>query len=318
MSDRVLAPGVVDPLTTEVAQPRRTTGLWRDTLRNVLRQRSAVIGLTILTILVFTALFAPLIATHDPDARLLDVEPGVKQRAAPCIHLLGCPADQPQHLFGTDGNFRDVFSRVVFGARTSLVVGLAAIGFAIFVGSTIGALAGYMSGWVDNTFMRFMDVLLAFPSLLLAIAIVTATSPSLFNALIAIGIVAIPIYARVARASVLSTKENDYVTASRALGESTRGVLVRRIMPNSITPIVVAGTLGIGGAILEIAALAFIGVTGDISRPEWGSMIGLERNQLFSSPHIILAPGIAIVLTVLAFNLLGDGLRDALDPRLNR
>jgi peptide/nickel transport system permease protein len=166
--------------------------------------------------------------------------------------------------------------------------------------------------------MRFMDVLLAFPSFLLAIAIVTATSPSLFNALLAIGIVAIPIYARVARASVLSTKENDFVTASRALGESTRGVLVRRIMPNSITPIVVAGTLGIGGAILEIAALAFIGVTGDISRPEWGSMIALERNQLFTSPHIILAPGIAIVLTVLAFNLLGDGLRDALDPRLNR
>jgi peptide/nickel transport system permease protein len=318
MSDRVLAPGVVDPLTTEVAQPRRTSGLWRDTLRNVLRQRSAVVGLIILTILVLTAVFAPLIATHSPDDRLLGVEPGVKQRASPCIHLLGCPEDQPQHLFGTDGNFRDVFSRVVFGARTSLVVGLAAIGFAIFIGSTIGALAGYMSGWVDNTFMRFMDVLLAFPSFLLAIAIVTATSPSLFNALLAIGIVAIPIYARVARASVLSTKENDFVTASRALGESTRGVLVRRIMPNSITPIVVAGTLGIGGAILEIAALAFIGVTGDISRPEWGSMIALERNQLFTSPHIILAPGIAIVLTVLAFNLLGDGLRDALDPRLNR
>jgi ABC-type Fe3+ transport system permease subunit len=164
--------------------------------------------LIILGILAFTAVFAPLIATHDPDGRLLGVEAGVKQRSGPCIHLLGCPEDQPQHLFGTDGNFRDVFSRVVFGARTSLVVGLAAIGFAIFIGSTIGALAGYMSGWVDNTFMRFMDVLLAFPSLLLAIAIVTATSPSLFNALLAIGIVAIPIYARVARASVLSTKNN--------------------------------------------------------------------------------------------------------------
>jgi peptide/nickel transport system permease protein len=318
MSDRVLAPGLVDPLAAEVERPERTSGLWRDTMRSILRQRSAVVGLVLLGFLVFTAVFAPFIATHDPNGRLLGVEAGVKQRSEPCVHLLGCPADQPQHIFGTDGNFRDVFSRVVFGARTSLLIGLTAIGFAIFIGSTIGALAGYMSGWVDNTFMRFMDVILAFPSLLLAIAILTALGPSLLNALLAIGIVAIPIYARVARASVLSSKENDYVTASRALGESTRGVLVRRIMPNSLTPIVVAGTLGIGAAVLEIAALAFIGVTGDISQAEWGSMIGLERNQLFSAPHIILAPGIAIVLTVLAFNLLGDGLRDALDPRLNR
>ena len=297
---------------------QRTSGLWRDTLGNILRQRSAVVGLIILGLLVLMAVFADQIATHDPTQSLLGVEPGVQARSAPCIHLLGCPADQPEHYLGTDSNFRDVFSRVVYGSRTSLVIGLAAIGFAIFVGSTIGALAGYMSGWTDNVFMRFMDVILAFPSLLLAIVIVTAAGPSLTNALIAIGIVAIPVYARVARASVLSSKENDYVTASRALGESTYGVLVRRIMPNSLTPLVVTGTLGIGGAVLEIAALAFVGVTGDIQRPEWGSMIGLERNQLFNAPWMILAPGIAITLTVLAFNLLGDGLRDALDPRLNR
>ena len=301
-----------------VEAKRRSSGLWRDTARNILRQRSAVVGLTILSIFVFIAVFAGQIATHDPYESLLGVEPGVTARAAPCIHLLGCPADQPQHLLGTDSNFRDVFSRVVHGTRTSLVIGLTAIGFAIFVGSTIGALAGYMSGWTDNIFMRFMDVILAFPSLLLAIVIVTAAGPSLFNALVAISIVAIPVYARVARASVLAAKENDYVTASRALGESTFGVLTRRIMPNSITPLVVTGTLGIGGAVLEIAALAFVGVTGDIQRAEWGSMIGLERNQLFSAPHMILAPAIFITLTVLAFNLLGDGLRDALDPRLNR
>jgi ABC-type dipeptide/oligopeptide/nickel transport system permease subunit len=166
--------------------------------------------------------------------------------------------------------------------------------------------------------MRLMDVVLAFPSLLLAIAIVTAIGASLVNALFAIGIVSIPVYARVVRASVLSAREADYVTASRALGESGMGILVRRIMPNSLTPLVVQGTLGIGGAVLEIAALAFVGVTGDLSQAEWGSMIGLERNQLFSAPHIILAPGLAITLTVLGFNLLGDGLRDALDPRLNR
>jgi ABC-type dipeptide/oligopeptide/nickel transport system permease subunit len=293
-------------------------GLWRDTLRQIWRQRSAKVGLIILGALVFVALFAPLIATHDPDASLLGTEPGVTKRAAPCIHLLGCPESQPQHLFGTDGNFRDVFSRVVFGARTSLAIGFAAIGFAIVVGTTIGALAGYVGGGPDNILMRSMDIVLAFPSLLLAIAIVTAAGASLVNALFAIGIVSVPIYARIARASVLSTKEADFVTASRALGESAAGILIRRIMPNAITPLVVQGTLGIGGAVLEIAALAFIGVTGDLSRPEWGSMIGLERNQLFNAPHEILAPGFAIILTVLAFNLLGDGLRDALDPRLNR
>ena len=211
-----------------------------------------------------------------------------------------------------------MFSRVVFGARTSLLIGFAAIGFAIVVGTSIGSLAGYVGGWLDNVLMRLMDIVLAFPSLLLAIAIVTAIGSSLINALFAIGIVSVPIYARVARASVLSTREADYVTASRALGESGFGILVRRIMPNSLTPLIVQGTLGIGGAVLEIAALAFVGVAGDISNPEWGSIIGLERNQLFNAPHIILAPGLAITLTVLGFNLLGDGLRDALDPRLNR
>ena len=305
------------PIDTVVISARPSS-LLRDTLAGVLRQRSAVVGLIILSLLVFMAVFASQIATHDPNLTLLGIEPGVLKREGPCIHLLGCAADQPQHIFGTDGNFRDVFSRVVWGARSSLLIGLAAIGFAIVVGTTIGAVAGYVGGWVDNILMRLMDIVLAFPSLLLAIAIVTAVGASLINALFAIGIVSVPIYARVARASVLSTKQGDYVTASRALGESGFGILVRRILPNSLTPLVVQGTLGIGGAVLEIAALAFVGVTGDISRPEWGSMIGLERNQLFTAPHIILAPALAITLTVLGFNLLGDGLRDALDPRLNR
>jgi peptide/nickel transport system permease protein len=315
--ERLLADTVPGPVVPDPVAATRASNLWRDTLGNVLRQRSAIVGTVILGVLVFSALFAPFIATHEVTP-LLDVEPGVTQRAAPCVHILGCPADRPQHIFGTDGNFRDVFSRVVWGARTSLVIGFAAIGFAIVLGTSIGALAGYVGGWVDNVLMRIMDIVLAFPSLLLAIAIVTAVGASLINALFAIGIVSVPIYARVARASVLSTKQGDYVTASRALGESGFGILVRRILPNSLTPLVVQGTLGIGGAVLEIAALAFVGVTGDISRPEWGSMIGLERNQLFTAPHIILAPALAITLTVLGFNLLGDGLRDALDPRLNR
>lgn len=301
----------------ETADTSRPASLWRDTLGSVLRQRSAVIGLVILGIFVFVGVFAPVIATHDPDQVLLGVEDGVKKRAAPCIHLLGCPADQPEHFFGTDGNFRDVFSRVVYGTRTSLPIGFAAVGFAIVLGTLIGAVAGYAAGSADNVLMRAMDVVLAFPSLLLAIAIVISLGTSYINALFAIAIVSIPVYARIVRSSVISAKENDYVTASRALGESSYGILTRRIMPNAITPIVVQGTLGIGTAVLEIAALAFIGAA-PIGAPEWGSMIALERNQLFTAPHIILAPGIAITLAVLAFNLLGDGLRDALDPRLNR
>jgi peptide/nickel transport system permease protein len=314
MTGSVATPeGIVD--TTLQAKP---ASLWRDTAASILRQRSAVVGLILLILLVLMAIFAPVVATHDPNKSLLGVEEGVQGRSAPCIHLFGCPADKPQHLFGTDGNVRDVYSRVVYGARTSLTVGVAAVFFAIVVGTAIGAIAGYFGSWTDNGLMRLMDVVLAFPSLLLAIAIVTAAGRSLFNALIAIAIVSIPVYARIARSAVLSTREQDFVTASRALGESSLGILTRRILPNSLTPLVVQGTLDIGAAVLGIAALAFIGVTGDLSNPEWGSMIGLERNQLFNAPWIILAPGLAITITVLAFNLLGDGLRDALDPRLNR
>lgn len=303
-----------DPLATA-----RPASLWRDTIGNVLRQRSAILGLSILTFLITVAVFAPLIATHGQNDSMLQLrEPGAIKRAAPCIHLLGCALDTPEHYFGLDGNFRDVFSRVVYGARISLGVGVASVSLAIIIGTIIGALAGYLGGWVDNILMRLMDVILAFPSLLLAIAIVTAAGPSLFNALIAIGIVSIPVYARVSRSSVLSAREADYVTASRALGESGAGILLRRILPNSLTPLVVQGTLGIGGAVLEIAALTFVGVTGSLDFAEWGSMISLESQQLFNAPHVILAPGLAITMTVLGFNLLGDGLRDALDPRLNR
>jgi peptide/nickel transport system permease protein len=314
-----------EALTTDAARigtgpvaGARPANLWRDTAGSVLRQRSAVVGLLILTFLVLVAIFAPLIATHDPYVSLLGKEQNVVKRSGPCIHALGCPADEPEHIFGTDGNFRDLYSRVVFGARTSLIVGIAAVGLAIVIGTVIGAVAGYTGGTTDNVMMRLMDVLLAFPALLLAIAIVTAAGRSLVNALIAIAIVSIPIYARIVRASVLTTRESDFVTASKALGESSMGILLRRVMPNSITPLIVAATLGIGGAVLEIAALAYVGVTGDISNPEWGSIIGLEKDQIFRAPHIILIPGLAITLTVLAFNLLGDGLRDALDPRLNR
>ena len=333
-----------DPLAgADQLRTARPASLWRDTLANIGRQRSAIIGLAILSFLVLVALFAgpsvtttagglvdewPAhgqpggihIATHDPTLSLLGKpgEEGLARRAEPCIHALGCPADQPEHVFGTDGNFRDLFSRVVYGTRVSVPSGFGAIGVAILIGTMIGAVAGYARGKLDNILMRIMDVLLAFPSFLLAIVITVALGRTLINALLAVGIVGIPVYARIVRASVLSIREGEFVTASRALGESGVGILVRRILPNSLTPLIVQGTLGIGGAVLEIAGLAFIGVTGDISVPEWGSMISLERGQLFNSPHVVLIPGLAITLTVLAFNLLGDGLRDALDPRLNR
>ncbi len=298
----------------------RPGNLWRDTAKSILRQRSAQVGLVFLTILIGTAIFAPVIATHDPD-RAVGIDEGLSQadgEYAPCIHLLGCPEDRPQHLFGLDRNGRDVFSRVVFGSRGSLYVGVLTVTGAILIGSMVGASAAFVGGGADNVLMRIMDVFLVFPALVLAIAIVTVLGAGLINAQLAIGIVAIPVYARIMRSSVLSVRERDFVTASRALGESRRGILMRRIFPNALTPIIVAGTLGIAGAILEVAALSFLGLGAQPPLAEWGSMIALDRNQLFNAPWLILAPGIALTISVLGFNLFGDGLRDALDPRLNR
>jgi peptide/nickel transport system permease protein len=313
-----------DDVGIATRMPERLAGrpgnLWRDTARGILRQRSARVGLFLLAILVVTAIFAPLIAPYDPNVAV-GIEEGLSAAEgefAPCVHLLGCPEDQPQHVLGLDRNGRDVFSRVVYGARVSLYVGVLTVGFAIVIGSIIGAMAAFVGGGTDNVLMRIMDVLLVFPALVLAIAIVTVLGAGLINAQIAIGLVAIPIYARVMRASVLSIRERDFVIASRALGESRRGILFRRIFPNALTPLIVAGTLGVAGAILEVAALSFLGLGAQPPLAEWGSMIALDRNQLFNAPWLILAPGIALTISVLGFNLFGDGLRDALDPRLNR
>jgi peptide/nickel transport system permease protein len=311
--------GQVSAASEEVVLEGQPTSLWTDTRRNILRQRVAQAGLVLLGFLLVVAIAAPVIATHDPDDTA-GIDEGLVTAGllGPCVHLLGCPQERPEHFFGIDRNGRDTFSRVVYGSRVSLLVGISTVSFAILVGTLLGSIAGYAGGWLDNVIMRLMDVLLAFPSLILAIAMVTVLGPGLLNAAFAIGTVAIPIYARVMRASVLSIKERDFVVASRALGESGGGILLRRILPNALTPLIVVGTLGIAGAILDVAALSFLGLGAQPPLAEWGSMIGLDRNQLFSAPHLIVVPGIALSLSVLGFNLLGDGLRDALDPRLNR
>jgi peptide/nickel transport system permease protein len=319
MQDTTTADGLV---TFDEAFEHAPSSLWRDALRHLVRKRSAIVGMAILSILVLIAIFHPLLATHDPNVPMLDIPEevamGVKKRSPPCIHALGCPADQPQHILGLDGNVRDLYSRMLYGSKWSLMIGFTTMGFAIIVGTVMGAVGGYAGGWLDNIIMRFMDVLLAFPSLILAIAIVSVLGPGLINALLAIGIVYIPVYARIVRASVLSVKETDYVEADRALGVNAPRLLFHRILPNALTPLIVQGTLGIATAILDAAALSFLGLGAQPPMPEWGSMLGAERNQVFSAPHLVFFPGIAIMLTVLGFNLLGDGLRDALDPRLNR
>ncbi|MCD4686412.1 MAG: ABC transporter permease subunit [Anaerolineae bacterium] len=223
-----------------------------------------------------------------------------------------------QYIMGIDGNVRDQFSRVIYGTRVSLMVGLTAVTFAILLGTISGAVAGYLGGWVDNVIMRVMDVLLAFPALILAIAVVTMLGPGLQNALLAISVVFIPAYARVARAGVLTVREEDFVLADHALGVANWRILFRRILPNALAPLIVQATLGIGTAILDAAALSFLGLGAQPPMAEWGAMLGAERNQIFTAPHLVFYPGIAIMIIVLAFNLLGDGLRDALDPRLDR
>lgn len=302
------APIQLEPLSSVVSR----TPL-QNVLRRLFRHRSAQVGMFILGVLTLVAIFAPYIAPYDPIKPLRDV----KRRTPPCIHVLNnCPADEPQHIFGIDGNQRDMLSRIIYGSRLSLQIGVSTVTFAIIVGVILGAVAGFVGGWTDNIIMRVMDVLLAFPSLLLSIAIVAVLGSGLINALLAIAFVSIPVYARIVRASVLQVKEQDFISASRALGSSPLELLMGHVLPNALTPLIVQATLGIASAILDAAALSFLGLGAAPPTPEWGLMLGEERNSLFNAPHLVVIPGVAIMLTVLAFNLLGDGLRDALDPRL--
>ncbi len=277
------------------------SSLLLDAIQRLLRDKLAIIGLVIMVLFLLTALFAPFLAPYDP------IDQTLRDRRQP---------PSGRHLLGTDDLGRDIFSRIIYGTRKSLQVGVLSVSLAILVGTFFGAVSGYLGGWFDILLMRLMDILMAFPSLLLAIAIVTILGPGLLNMLYAIGIVSIPVYARIVRASVLSVKSEDYILAARALGARHSRILFRHILPNCLTPLIVQGTLGIGTAILDAAGLSFLGLGAQPPTPEWGAMLGQGRYAIFSAPHIVLFPGLAIMFTVLGFNLLGDGLRDALDPRL--
>ena len=273
----------------------------RQFYRELLRQKSAVIGASILIFFIITAIFAPLIATHDP--RDADVT----------VRLQGWSQD---HYFGTDKVGRDIFSRIVYGSRISIKIGLVAMTFSISIGALLGVIAGYYGGWLDNAIMRVMDMMLAMPSILLAMVIVTILGQSLTNAIIAVSIVYIPQYARILRASVLTIREQDYVAAAHAIGVSDFRILTRAILPNCLAPLIVQATLGMGAAILDAAGLSFLGLGAEIGEPEWGAMLNENRALIRRAPWTVMTPGIAIFLIVLGFNLLGDALRDVLDPQV--
>jgi peptide/nickel transport system permease protein len=270
-----------------------------DTWLRFRRDPGALVGAAIVLLVLLAAIFAPLIAGWDPLAQDLR-----NQAAAPSSH----------HFLGTDKLGRDLWARILYGARISIRIGFVAVGLAITSGTLIGAAAGYLGGRVDDVLMGAMDVMLAFPSIILAIAITTVLGPSITNLMIAVGIVYIPQYARLARSSVLGVKEMEYIEAARALGVSPPVVLARHILPNILAPLLVQATLGIATAELEAAGLSYLGLGARPPAPEWGAMLNDARDYWLGAPWALVFPGLAITTLVLGFNLLGDGLRDALDP----
>lgn len=282
---------------------RKESSLAKDAWRRFTRNGAARAGMIIVLIFTLTALLAPLVAPYNPRT-----DRNLANRLKP---------PSLAHPFGTDDLGRDIFIRVVHGAQISLRVGLVAVGIAMAIGTFLGMIAAYVGKGMDSSIMRLMDIMLAFPSTLLAIAIVALRGPGIFNTMLAVGIVRIPVYARIARSSVLSIKSRDYVEAARAVGVGGPRILGMHILPNSLSPIIVQATLGIATALLDAAALGFLGLGAQPPTPEWGAMLSQGYQQLFNNaPWVVFFPGVAIMLTVLGFNLLGDGLRDALDPRM--
>lgn len=293
----------MDNTNVKVEATGKKRSQWGEVWRRLKRNKMALLGLGIIVAIIGIALFADIIANYDNVV--------IKQNLADRLQ-----PPSAKYILGTDEFGRDIFARLIHGARVSLKVGVVAVSFSIAIGGTLGAFAGFYGGKLDNVIMRIMDIFLAVPSILLAIAIVSALGPNLFNLMIAISISSIPSYARIVRASVLSIRDQEYIEAAKAIGASDMRIIFRHIIPNSLAPVIVQGTLGVAGAILSTAGLSFIGLGIQPPAPEWGSMLSGGRQYLRYAWWVTTFPGVAIMITILSLNLLGDGLRDALDPRL--
>lgn len=280
-----------------------TTSLWVDIRRRFLKNRLAAIGLVMLVVIILLILGAPLFTKYDP---VLDMQ--LKER------LL--PVGSPGHVLGTDDYGRDIFARLLYGGRVSLLTGLVVALISAALGVSIGCVSGYFGGWLDNILMRVVDIVMAFPFLVLAITIMAVLGPSLRNTVIALAMVSWPGFARLTRGQVLLVKGQEYVESARAAGFSNTRIMFNHVLPNCLSPIIVQLTLAVGGAILSAASLNFLGLGVDAAQAEWGSMLNQGRQYIRTATHLTLIPGLAISLTVLAMNWMGDGLRDALDPRL--
>ncbi|MDY8045952.1 nickel transporter permease [Paenibacillus polymyxa] len=303
MSQFSMEPNNIPTTCSTLAHLPVVTGPWRDAWRAFRHNKMAFVGLSIIIFFVIIALIAPWIAPFDYK------EQNLASRLQP---------PSAEHWFGTDDLGRDLLTRTLYGARISLWVGFLSVIGSMIVGTALGLIAGFYGKWADMAISRLFDILLAFPGILLAIAIVAILGPSLENALYAIAIVNVPTYGRLVRSKVLSVKTEEYITSARALGANNTRIILRYILPNSLTPIIVQGTLGIGTAIIEAAALGFLGLGAQPPEPEWGKMLSDSRQYIQNAPWTVIFPGVSIMLTVLGFNLMGDGLRDVLDPRAKR
>ena len=286
----------------ELEQP---SGLWKDAWQRFRRNPAAIVGVVIIAIFVLIALFAPIIAPHGPNEQV-----GPLNNSDPA-------GPSAEFRLGLDEQGRDQLSRIIYGARLSLLVGVVSVAVGFSLGMVLGAAAGYIGGWLDTVIMRFMDIMLSIPGLLLAIGLVTVLGRGLVQIMIAIGLVTVPIFARLLRGSILAQKESDYVLAARSVGTPGIRLLGVHIIPNSIAPVIVQATLAMATAIIDVAGLSYLGLgPQDPSLPEWGKMLADNAARLQQSAHLVIFPGFAIVLSVLGLNLIGDGLREAIDPKL--
>ena len=290
----------------EILDEHHPSGVWREAWRRLRRNPVAIIGAAFVALFVFVAIFAPLLAPYSP------TEQNLSLLANGC-----CPGPSWAHPMGVDELGRDELSRVMYGARYSLVIGVVSVAVGLSIGMLLGAVAGGFAGFTDSVAMRGMDIMLAIPGLLLAIGIVSLLGPGLVPVMIAVGVANVPIFARLFRGTILGQRESDYVLAARSVGVPRWKILTGHIIPNSISPVIVAGTLAMATAIIDVAGLGFLGLgPQDPATPEWGTMLTNANLYLSTAPFLALFPGLAIVIIVLGFNLIGDGMREALDPKL--